>query len=203
MPRAQTRGTLMVKFLLLLIVLLVGGAAFLVLARPNTSTVNVLLPSAQPPSANVQTSPPERQAAAPPTAAAGEIAVKVDEATLAQHINASVANKPLGETPLGTATARDFAVQLQNGQMRTTGTAQVGSTTLPLSVDSVVSVEGGRPVVDVRDAKLGAFPLPDGARQEMQRTIQAQLDQALNRQQFQVRSVSIGDGTLTLVGVPR
>lgn len=194
----------MVKFLLFLIVLLVGGAAFLVLARPNTNTVNVLLPSAQPPSINVQTNPPAGKAeATPPSAAAGEVSVQVDEATLAQHLNASVANRPLGETPLGTATARDFAVQLRNGQLRTTGTAQVGSTTLPLSVDSVVTVEGGRPVVDVRDAKLGAFPLPDSARQEMARTIQAQLDQALSRQQLQVRAVSIGDGTLTLVGARR
>jgi hypothetical protein len=153
-------------------------------------------------------------AAAPPTTVAApgsssgpvvqqsgrEVTVKVDEATLTQQANANLAGRSIGDTPFGSATVRRLAVHLQNNQIVTDGTAQVGPTVAPVNVTSTVRAEAGRLRVTVTDAKVGGIPLPAGMRQQIESELQAQVDQVMGQQRIQVRSVTIADGALLATG---
>ncbi len=129
-----------------------------------------------------------------------DVTVRVDEATLTQQANANLAGRSLGDTPFGSATVRRLAVHLQNNQIVTDGTAQVGPTVAPVNVTSTVRVEGGRLRVTVTDAKVGGIPLPAGMRQQIESELQAQVDQVMAQQRMQVRSVTIADGALVATG---
>lgn len=150
---------------------------------------------APPPVVNVNVNP-----APPPTAAPDETALVLDEATLSDRLNSAVAGLSLGDTPLGPATARDLAVQLRDGQVRVTGQAQAGGASLPVSMAAGVRVESEQPIVDLREAKVGSIALPEGTRRQLEQLLQQQVNQVLMQNQVQVRSVTIADGVLTLIG---
>lgn len=156
---------------------------------------SVLDQPAPPPAVNVNVTP-----VPPPTAAPDETALVLDEATLSDRLNSAVAGQSLGDTPLGPATARDLAVQLRDGQVRVTGQAQAGGASLPVSIAGVVRVESEQPVVEVREAKVGSISLPEGTRQQLERSLQQQVNQVLAENRVRVRSVTIADGVLTLIG---
>jgi hypothetical protein len=135
-------------------------------------------------------------------AAAGEQRLEITEQTLTERLNQRLVGRTLGNTPLGPATLTNLAAKLTSGQMVTTGDAQVGSTSVPVSVTSHIVVQGGRPLVVVDDARAAGIPLPDTARQSVQQAIQSQLDQEVDRLQMRVTSITMADGTLVIVGSP-
>lgn len=175
------------KVLVLVFVVLVGAAAFGANALFNT-------PASAPPA------PPAKAAAPAPTAASGEASVSFDEATLTREVNGAVSGKPLGDTPMGPATARDMTITLRDGYITTNGTAAVGGASAPFVTRATVDVANGRPVVAVQDASVGGIPLPEATKQTMRQALQQQLDSALAQQRMTVRAVSIRDGVITIVG---
>lgn len=126
--------------------------------------------------------------------------VEVDEATLTEQANANLAGQPLGDTPLGPATVRTVAVQLRDGQVRATGTAQVGPTPLPVSLTATITAQAGRLDVALADARISGLPMPASARQYVEQALQTQVDQVLSGRQVRVRSVTVAEGKLTIVG---
>jgi hypothetical protein len=145
--------------------------------------------------------PPGAPAGGATTAgAAGEVALEVDEATLTRQANAALAGQPVGDTPLGQATLRQITVQLRDGKITTTGTAQVGATTLPLEVVGTVDAAGGQLRVAVSSVRIGGFPLPTSVSGQVEQALQAQVNQTLAGQSIRIRSVAIANGKLTVVG---
>lgn len=153
------------------------------------------------PSRAVTPNPPPTPALTPGRAP-GEVTVELDEATLTQQANASLAGQSLGDTPLGPAAVRSVALQLRDGQIRASGTAQVGPSPLPFSLAGTVTTEGGRMRVTLTDARLSNLPMPASARRYVEETLQAQVDSVVARQRVRVRTVTVADGKLTIVGAP-
>jgi hypothetical protein len=180
-------------FLLAVAILVV---AFVV--RPTGTPASAPAPQAPP---GAQSAPPAAEPAPPPRAP-GEVAVEIDEATLTRQVNAAAAGLTFDDTPLGSASVRDLRVQLRGGQVVATGTAQIGPTPLPVSLTGTVQAQNGRPDVVVSDARIGIVQLPQSTRQTIEQTLQAQLDGALRNQPVRVRSVTIGDGKITIIGAP-
>ena len=143
---------------------------------------------------------PAAVAAASATPRAGDAVVTMDEGQLSDALNANLAGKPLGETPLGPATASNFGVQLRNGQFKVTGDAQVSGATAPVSLTGTVAAQNEKAVVSVTDATLGGVPLPDATRQRIQGSLQTQVDQLVASRNVRLHSATIGDGKLTLAG---
>lgn len=168
---------------LVLLVALAMVAYFYFFNSPAPSTTTI----------NVNTAPA-------PSPAPGEKVVTLDEATLTKQLNGALSGQPLGDTPLGPAMARDLSAELRNGQMRVTGQAQAGGASVPVAITCGITAQADRPVVAVQDARLSGVPLPDGAKQQLERAIQAQVDQLVAQNGVRVRSVTVGDGKLTLVG---
>jgi hypothetical protein len=133
----------------------------------------------------------------------GQQQVEVTEQTLTDELNASMAGRPFGSTPLGPATLTHLTAKLQSGQMVTDGDAQVGSTSVPVSVTGRVDVQDAKPVVVVTDARAAGVPLPDASRQGIRQAIQNEVDQQVQRMQLQLTSVTIGDGKMVLQGTPK
>lgn len=133
---------------------------------------------------------------------AGEVTVEVDEAMLTQQASASLVGQSLGDTPLGPATVRSVAVQLRDGQIRASGTAQVGVTPLPFSLVGTVATESGHVRVTLLDARLSNLPMPASARRFVEQSLQTQVDGVLTRQRLRVRTVTVDDGKLTIAGAP-
>ncbi|MBI4494071.1 MAG: hypothetical protein HY690_14885 [Chloroflexi bacterium] len=129
----------------------------------------------------------------------GEMAVELDEATLAAQLNGMLAGRALGDTPLGPAAARDLSVQVRNGEIVASGTAQAGSASLPVSLTFTVEARAGRLLVGVRDARLGGIPLPEAARRPIEQSVQGPVDQLLADQRFHIRSATVQPGRLVLV----
>jgi hypothetical protein len=86
--------------------------------------------------------------------------------------------------------------------MLTTGDAQVGGASLPLAISSGVDLRAGRPVVKVHDATAGGVSLPDGVRQSLERTIQGQVDEAIGRRPMRIKSLTITNGRMLVIGTP-
>jgi hypothetical protein len=159
-------------------------------------------PSAAGPAAaaSPNTAGPAAPAAPPATTGPGELSVVLDEAALTQQANAVLSGRAVGDTPLGAATVRNVAVQLRNGRLAATGSAQVGPTTVPLTVAATVEAVNGRPVVSVVEAAVAGVALPAGTRKLVEQTLQGQVDRALANQPLRVRTISIADGKMTVVG---
>lgn len=136
----------------------------------------------------------------PPTAAAGQVALEFDEATLTRLAASGVSGMTVDAGPLGAATVRDLAIQLRAGQIQATGTAQLGPTPLPLSLGGTVQAANGRPQVALSDARIAGVQMPQSARAAVQQTLQTQVDQLIAGQPVRVSSVTIGSGKLTIIG---
>lgn len=133
----------------------------------------------------------------PPPATA---AFAVDEATLTAQLQAWLAGQPVGQTPLGTATAQDLAVQLRDDQLVITGMAQAGPVRLPVELAATAVVQSGQVLVEVREVQVGGVSLPESMRGELQQHLQDQVEQALARSRLVPQSVHIGQGKLVVVG---
>jgi hypothetical protein len=151
--------------------------------------------------------PTERPAVAAPatapaaiTPAPGDVVVQVDEATLTRRLNAVLAGVSVGDTPLGPATVRDVTAQLRGGQVVATGTAQIGPTSLPVSLTGRIDVLSGRPRAALTDARLSGVQFPEAMRRDVEALMQGQVDQLLAGQPLRVKAVSIAEGKLTIVG---
>jgi len=172
--------------------LLVGIAILIVAAIAYAST--------QHPSSALPT-PVVAQAPAP-TAASGQVRLELTQQTLTDQLNQRLDGQPMGTTPLGAATLTHITAQLNNGQMLTTGDAQVGSVSVPVSVTSTMQVQDERVLVVVQDASVAGVPLPAAARQSVQQAIQDQVNQAVDNSHARVTSVTMADGKLVVVGTP-
>ncbi len=137
-----------------------------------------------------------------PTTATGEQRLELAEQTLTDRLNQRLVGQPLGNTALGPSTLTHISAELKSGQLVTTGDAQVGSISVPVSVTSHMVAQGGRTLVVVQDARAAGIPLPEATRQSVQQAIQDQVDQEVDRTQMRVTSVTITDGKLVVIGTP-
>jgi hypothetical protein len=180
-----------------MLVKLIGAAVALAILGFGTVATRAPAPSADPSS----TTAPAAAAAAPqPTAAAGEQTIEVSEAQLTEQLDRRLLGKALAETPLGTATLTRLTTQLRTNQFVATGDASLGGSNVPVSATGHIDVESGRPVVNVSEATAGGVPLPSRARDAVRQAVQDQLDAELNGQGLHVKSLSISDGKLTVIG---
>ncbi len=131
---------------------------------------------------------------------AGEQTIQITEADLNQRLNQRLVGQPLGNTPLGTATLQSINAQLTDGHVLANGDARVAATTVPVSMTASGTIENGRAIVIVDDLKAAGVSLPASTRQSVQQTLQAQLDDAIGRDQMKVSAISIANGKLTLTG---
>jgi|SRR5579859_6382254 len=152
--------------------------------------------------ANSAPTTPVAAQAPTPNVTSGEQRLEITEQTLTERLNERLVGRTFGDTPLGPATLTNLAARLSNGQMFTTGEAQAGSTSVPVSVTSHVLVQSGRPLVVVDDARAAGIPLPEATRQSLQQAIQSQVDQEVGRMQVRVTSITIANGALVINGVP-
>lgn len=143
---------------------------------------------------------PAAQAPPAPPPASGEERIELTQSALTDRLTQRLVGQPMGSTPLGSATLTRVSAQLTNGQMLTTGDAQVGSTSVPVSITGHMDLQSGRPLVIVQDARAAGVPLPDATRQAVQSAIQEQVDQEIGRSQLHVTSVTIGEGKLVVTG---
>jgi len=128
------------------------------------------------------------------------VAYEIDEAALSAQLNAALAGRSLGETPLGTASAEEMAVYLRDDQLLINGTVQAGQVRLPMTLAATAAVQGGHVLVQVRGAELGNVPVPEAVRRELEQRLQDQVDQSLANWRLAVQSVHIGDGKLAVAG---
>lgn len=137
-----------------------------------------------------------------PTAASNEVSLEVTDAALTDQLNARLDGESLGDTPLGPASLRHVAVEFRPGQVLTTGEAQAGATSVPLSITSTVDLQAGKPLVVVQEARAAGLALPDQSRRAIQQAMQAQLDEAVSRRPMRIRSLTIAAGKLLVIGTP-
>jgi hypothetical protein len=128
--------------------------------------------------------------------------IEVDQAQLAEQLNAAFAGRPLVETLFGPASVGQVSIELREGEALASGQVQAGFLSLPVTVTATADVEAGRPLVRVQDIAVSGMPLPDAARQGVEATIQAEVDRALAQQSFRVEAVTIQPGKLTVRGQP-
>ena len=128
---------------------------------------------------------------------------QIDAQTLSAQANSWLAGQTVAQTPFGPATLDGITVQLQNGQMKATATATAGSVRMPAQMVATPEVQAGRVVVNLTDAELGSMSVPDGMRNSIQQSVQAQLDQMLSANGVSVESVTIDQGQLVIVANSR
>jgi len=133
-------------------------------------------------------------------ASPGQQTIQITEADLNQRLSQKLVGQPLGSTPLGTATLQSITTQLTDGHLIANGDAKVAATTVPVSLTASGTVQNGRALVIVDDLKAAGLSLPASERQSVQQALQAQLDDAVSRQQMKVSAISIANGKLTLTG---
>jgi len=125
----------------------------------------------------------------------GNIRVELTETMLTQQLNQNIGGQPFGPATLDSMTA-----QLRGGKLQMEGSAKLAGKDVPVSLSSNVSARDGRAVVDVQDARAAGVPVPDQARQSVERALQQQVDQEVSRSGMRVSTVSIADGKLVVTG---
>jgi hypothetical protein len=138
----------------------------------------------------------------PAATAIPDVAVELAEALLTERVNAALVGQPLAETPFGTATVSSLSVRLADGSIILTGEAQAGWVRLPVASSATVDVTAGRPGVLLGDVVVGGVVVPEPVRLAMQQVLQDEVDRALAREGFRVRTVTVEDGKLTVRGRP-
>jgi hypothetical protein len=136
----------------------------------------------------------------PTATTAADVTVTLDEQTLTRALNDRVNGQTLGQTPLGPASASNLAVRLTQGQVGIVGTAQAGGFQFPLTVVATVVADAGRALVHVQQARVGDNDVPPDAQRKAEGMLQREVDQQLAAKQLRVRSVTIDDGKMTMVG---
>ncbi len=139
----------------------------------------------------------------PTATTAPDVTVTLDEPTLTRALNDRVSGQTLGQTPLGPASATNLAVHLTQGQLGIVGTAQAGGLQFPLTVVATVVADAGRALVHVQQARVGDNDVPPDAQRQAEGMLQREVDQELDAKQLRVRSVTIDDGKMTMVGSQR
>lgn len=129
-----------------------------------------------------------------------QVAVVIGEAALGQELNQALAGQPLATLPIGAATVRDITTEVRDGQVRLRGSVGVGVFSLPFEVTASLEARDERAAVQVREASVATFPLPDGARQQLEQALQEQLALQLAEERLRVQQVIAEDGQLTLIG---
>jgi hypothetical protein len=172
---------------LLAAVVVVAAASFGFLARSGSTPAQPSAPSA---------------AAPAPAAAPGDQTVVITEAMLDDVLTHQFVGQPLANTPMGPATLQRVQTHLANGQIQANGDAAVGSASVPVSLSSRVDLQNGRPVVTVQDARAAGMPVPDSTRSSVQQAMQSELDQQVQLAKLTVKSVSVADGKLVIIGTP-
>jgi hypothetical protein len=138
--------------------------------------------------------------APPPTPGPSELSFELTQATLTERLNQRLAGQPLGDTPLGPATLTRMSAQLKPGQIVASGDAQAGGASVPVSVTGHVDMQAGRPQVIISDARAAGVPLPSATREALRTALQEQVDQELARLPMRVKSVTITEGKLLVIG---
>jgi hypothetical protein len=168
----------------------------------STVSASTRVPTAALPTATVAaTSTPLPEA--PTATTVADVTVTLDEQTLTRALNDKVSGQTLGQTPLGPASASNLAVRLTQGQMGIVGTAQAGGFQFPLTVVATVVADAGRALVHVQQARVGDNDVPPDAQRQAEGMLQREVDQELAAKQLRVRSVTIDDGKMTMVGSQR
>lgn len=194
----------------LLLLVLAAGVA---LGRTGRSLLNVDVGFPSRPGANARSTPsagvqptPARAPDVAPKAKAdrtrGEAVVEIGEADLARELNARMAGRPLGSTPLGEASADRFTVSLRGGKVEIGGDGRLGPARVPFTVVGDVAPNGGRPMVRVSDARVSGVPMPEPARRQIEQALQGEVDRQLAGRPVTVRSVEIGGGQMRIIGAP-
>ena len=136
------------------------------------------------------------------TTAADDQTVEITQDELTNQLNQQLAGRPLGATPVGQATMRKVAVQLTDGQLQVSGDAEVGGTSVPVTMTGTTDAENGRALVTVTEVKAAGVPLPASARDAVQQAIQSQVDADVARMHLRVKSVTVSPGKLVVKGTP-
>lgn len=140
------------------------------------------------------------QFAPPPTAAAGEVSVELTQAALSSRLSEQMVGQPLGNTPLGQATLTSLSAELKPNQLLATGDAQVAGKSVPVSMTGHVDMQGSRPLAVVSDVRAAGVPMPEGTRESIRKVLQNQVDQEIERLKMKVKSITIVDGKILIIG---
>jgi len=182
------------KLLLAAVVVAVAAIGFMVRTAAT--------PAGQQPAATAPAATPAATAiAARP--ASGDQTVVITEAMLDDALTRQLVGHPLGSTPMGPATLQRVQTHLANGQIQANGDALVGGSTVPVSMSSRVDVANGKPIVTVQDARAAGMPVPDSTKNSVQRVMQSELDQQVQMDQLDIKSISVSDGRLVILGTPQ
>jgi len=80
------------------------------------------------------------------------------------------------------------------------GTVNAAWLTAPVDLAASAPMESGRLLVQVHDAHVNGFDLPQHMRWQLEQQLQDQVDRSLWEYKVVVRSVRVGDGRLVLRG---
>jgi hypothetical protein len=134
------------------------------------------------------------------SAAPGDRTTDITESELTTLLNQQVVGQTIGDTPLGPATLKHITAQLRDGRLRADGDASVASASVPVTMTARFDVENGQALIIVEDLRAAGVSLPAGARGSIQQTLQRQLDAQLQPLHLRVKSLTIADGTLHVIG---
>lgn len=106
-------------------------------------------------------------------------------------------SRPSSGNSATAVTFRDADLRLlASGEMQVRGTVSVWGIAAPARAVLVPRVEGGRLSFGIKAGQLGGFALPPAAITEIERRVNARLDETMGQQPFEVVSIEPGPGTL-------
>ena len=92
-------------------------------------------------------------------------------------------------------------IGLQNGQFIVEADGKYKGISAPVSLSGTASAQGGEVSFVVDSMSLGGFPVPGNLKPQIQRAVNDGLKKALEQKgTAQIKSVEIGEGTMTIIG---
>jgi uncharacterized protein YpmS len=127
--------------------------------------------------------------------AGNPVTITITEAQLAAYIDRRISDEP--DAPISQP-----QVTLRDGKIEVTGQVTLDKLTAQANLVFEVFVENGRLQVRLIDAKLGALPIPERILNQINDTMNNNMEQmtTVENRRIEVQSVSIADGVMTIVG---
>lgn len=129
-------------------------------------------------------------------ALSGEVTLQINETQLSSYLAYKNVDDP---KPMFT----EPQVYLRDGQMRIYGKTQQGNFTANIGIILAVGLDAeGRPELQLVSADFGPFPLPEGLNKAITAIIEEAYTGALGpvATGFRIKSLTIADGVMTVVG---
>jgi hypothetical protein len=120
-----------------------------------------------------------------------------------QELTAKANQALVGDPALTGLNPRDIQIHLTPGKLVANATLSVRGFDAKATINAIINVSNGQPVVTIQSVQLGGIPVPSGLSEQLGDKIQSSIAQLWGSTSLEVQKVEIQQGVMVITGVAK